>query len=72
VTEEMFGRQNRIDEADMGRAGWDDVSEKRNGHSDAICVLPDGCFCAHKKRRIKSLEIADVVRDNAVIVHVKF
>jgi hypothetical protein len=49
VTEEMFGGQHRIDEAETARASWGDTSEKQYGHSDAIRVSWERCVRAQKK-----------------------
>jgi hypothetical protein len=48
VTEEMFGGQHRIDEAEPARAGWGDTSEKEYGHNDAIRVPREGCVLTKK------------------------
>jgi hypothetical protein len=34
----MFGRQNRIDEAETARAGWGDTNKWKNAARDAIRV----------------------------------
>src|ERR1700678_2516276 len=60
----MFGGQHRIDEAETARASWGDTSETRQPwRRDPRAV---GKVCSWtEKIRIKSLETAGVVRDNA-------
>jgi hypothetical protein len=66
----MFGGQHRIDEAETARASWGDTSETRQPwRRDPRAV---GKVCSWtEKIRIKSLETAGVVRDNAVTGQVK-
>src|ERR1700677_2872294 len=67
----MFGGPHRIDEAKTARASWGDTSETRQPwRRDPRAV---GKVCSWtEKIRIKSLETAGVVRDNAVIGQVDF
>jgi hypothetical protein len=65
----MFGRQNRIDEAEMGRAVRVRLKNIRSQTRDPR-VMAKVCSCA-EKLRIKSLATAGVVRDNAVIEDVE-
>jgi hypothetical protein len=65
VTEAMFGRQNRIDEAEPARASWGDPSETRQPRRRDSRAIGRVCSWT-EKIRIKSLETVGVVRDNAV------
>jgi hypothetical protein len=64
VTEEMFGGQHRVDEAETARAGWGDTNET-GSHRDAISRAIGRVCSWTEKIRIKSLETVGVVRDNA-------
>jgi hypothetical protein len=65
VTEEMFGGQHRIDEAETARAGWGDTSETTQPQRHGSRVMGQVCSYA-EKIRIRSLETVGVVRDDAV------
>jgi dihydrofolate reductase len=62
VTEEMFGGQHRVDEAETARAGWGDTNET-GSHRDAISRAIGRVCSWTEKIRIKSLETVGVVRD---------
>jgi hypothetical protein len=48
VTDAMFGRQNRIDEAETARAGWDDTSGST--HPREAC-RGKGVFVSRKNKK---------------------
>ena len=67
----MFGGQHRIDVAETARAGWGDTSETMQPQRRDSRAVGKVCSYA-EKIRMKPLETVGVVRDNAVIVHLKF
>ena len=65
----MFGRQNRIDEAETARAGWGGTGETTQPLKRDPRAVGKGVFVDTKTIRMKSLETVGVVRDNAVTGH---